>query len=220
MSFKGHQHPTLRHYNTSFKGHQHPTLRHCNMSFKGHQHPTLRHYNMIFKGHQHPTLRNYDMSFKGHQHPTLRHYNMSPKRHQHPTLKNNIKTQNIAALDHISHSIALHLTTYHWTVLQRTMSHQSVQLMLLSYHRCLIMISEALKLCVEGGQVSHIWCIGVVSHGYGGLGGGRDGGGGWYACRTKLGGWSHVCRCRSTSRVRGDALMTPDRTVIQVRSSR
>ena len=28
----------------------------------------------------------------------------------------------------------------------------------------------------------------VVSHDYGGLGGGRDGGGVWYACRTKSGG--------------------------------
>ena len=27
----------------------------------------------------------------------------------------------------------------------------------------------------------------VVGHGYGGLGGGRDGGGGWYACGTKTG---------------------------------
>ena len=27
--------------------------------------------------------------------------------------------------------------------------------------------------------------MGVVSHGYGGLGGGMDGGGGWYACGTK-----------------------------------
>ena len=26
----------------------------------------------------------------------------------------------------------------------------------------------------------------VVCHGYGGLGGGRDGGGGWYACETNL----------------------------------
>ena len=25
----------------------------------------------------------------------------------------------------------------------------------------------------------------VISHEYGGLGGGRDGGGGWYACGTK-----------------------------------
>ena len=28
----------------------------------------------------------------------------------------------------------------------------------------------------------------VVDHGYGGLGGDRDGGGGWYSCRTKPGG--------------------------------
>ena len=34
--------------------------------------------------------------------------------------------------------------------------------------------------------------MGVVSHGYGGLGGGRDVGGGWYACRVKVGGWLHV----------------------------
>ena len=47
------------------------------------------------------------------------------------------------------------------------------------------MISAALELCVEGGQVSHSWWMRVVSHGYGGLGGDRDGGGGWYACGTK-----------------------------------
>ena len=40
------------------------------------------------------------------------------------------------------------------------------------------MISEALNLCVEGGRVSHSWCMCVVNHGYGGLGGGWDGGGG------------------------------------------
>ena len=32
------------------------------------------------------------------------------------------------------------------------------------------------------------------------------------------GGWSHVARCRSTSPVRGDTLMTPDPTTFQVRS--
>ena len=46
------------------------------------------------------------------------------------------------------------------------------------------MISESLELRVEGGTVGHSWCMCVVSHGYGGLGGGMDGGGGWYACRT------------------------------------
>ena len=50
--------------------------------------------------------------------------------------------------------------------------------MLLSYHRRLRMISDALELCVEGGRVSHSWCMCVVSPGYGELGGGRNGGGG------------------------------------------
>ena len=45
----------------------------------------------------------------------------------------------------------------------------------LSYHRRLRMISEALDPSVEGGRVSHNWCMCVVSHGYGGLCGGRDG---------------------------------------------
>ena len=52
------------------------------------------------------------------------------------------------------------------------------------------MISEALELRVEGGQVSHSRCMCIVSHGYGGLSGG--GGGGWCACCTKPRGWSHV----------------------------
>ena len=49
------------------------------------------------------------------------------------------------------------------------------------------MISKALELYVEGGRVSHSWCMCVVDHGYDGLGGGMDGGGGWYACGTKPG---------------------------------
>ena len=54
------------------------------------------------------------------------------------------------------------------------------------------MISEALELYVEGGRLSHSWCVCVVGHGYGGLVAGREGGGGCYACETKLGGgWSH-----------------------------
>ena len=48
-----------------------------------------------------------------------------------------------------------------------------------------MLVSEALELHVEGGRVSHSWCMSVVSHGYGVLGGVRDGGGEWYACRTK-----------------------------------
>ena len=50
------------------------------------------------------------------------------------------------------------------------------------------MISEALELCVEGGQVRHSWCVCVAGRGCGGLGGGRDGGGGWHACGRKPGG--------------------------------
>ena len=48
-----------------------------------------------------------------------------------------------------------------------------IRLLLLSYHRRLSLISEALMLHVDGGRVSHSWC--VVSRGYVGLGGGRDG---------------------------------------------
>ena len=47
------------------------------------------------------------------------------------------------------------------------------------------MISEALELCVESGRVRHSWCMCVVSHGYGGMGGGRDGSCGWYAYRMR-----------------------------------
>ena len=47
------------------------------------------------------------------------------------------------------------------------------------------MISEALELYVEEGRVSDSSCMCVDGHGNCGLGGCRDGGGGWYACRTK-----------------------------------
>ena len=50
--------------------------------------------------------------------------------------------------------------------------------MLLDYDRRLRMISEALEQRVEGGRVSHSWCMCVVSHGYDGVGGSTDGGGG------------------------------------------
>ena len=48
------------------------------------------------------------------------------------------------------------------------------------------MISEALALHVAHRRVSHSWYIGVVSHGYGGFGWGRDGGVGWCAFGAKL----------------------------------
>ena len=59
-----------------------------------------------------------------------------------------------------------------------------------------MMISQALELLVEGGHDSRIWCMCVVSNGYGGFGGGRDGGGRWYACRTKPRG---LVACREMS---------------------
>ena len=34
-----------------------------------------------------------------------------------------------------------------------------VLLLMLYYHRCLRMASEALELHVDGGQVSHSWCM-------------------------------------------------------------
>ena len=71
-----------------------------------------------------------------------------------------------------------------------------IKLLLLSYPRCLRMISEALELHVEGGRVSHSWCICAVSHGYGGLGGGRDGVvDGMHVGQSHRGVWSHVGRC-------------------------
>ena len=41
----------------------------------------------------------------------------------------------------------------------------------------------------------------AISHSYGWLGGGRDGGGGWYVCRTKPGG---------IGRMSGDARALPE----------
>ena len=35
---------------------------------------------------------------------------------------------------------------------------------------------------MEGGRFSHSWCMCVYGNWYGGLVGGRDGGGGWYVC--------------------------------------
>ena len=80
-----------------------------------------------------------------------------------------------------------------------------------------MLVSEALVLYVEGGRFSHSWCMCVISHGYDGFGGmkvmdGKHAG-------QFLGGWSHVGRCRSTSRVRSDTLMTPDHIAVQVRCS-
>ena len=82
------------------------------------------------------------------------------------------------------------------------------------------MISAALELCMKDGQVSHRWYMCAASHGYGGL----DGAGmvvvnGMHAGHSQ-GVWSRVGRCRSISRVRGDTLMTPDHTDVQMRCGR
>ena len=58
--------------------------------------------------------------------------------------------------------------------------------MFLIYHRRLRIISVAPDLRVEGECAGYSWFIGVAGDGYGGFGGGRDGGGGWHACRTRL----------------------------------
>ena len=52
------------------------------------------------------------------------------------------------------------------------------------------MTSEALELRVQGRRVG--WYMCVVRHGNDGLGGGRDGVGGWYVCGKSLG--LVVCR--------------------------
>ena len=53
------------------------------------------------------------------------------------------------------------------------------------------------ELCVEGRQVSHSWYMCVVGHGYGGLGGGRDGDG--MHTGYSQGFFWHVGGCWSTS---------------------
>ena len=56
----------------------------------------------------------------------------------------------------------------------------------------------------------------VASYGYGGLsGGGMEVVNGIHARQSQRS-WSHVVRCRSIFRVRGDALKTPYDTAVQV----
>ena len=67
---------------------------------------------------------------------------------------------------------------------------------------------------MEGGRVSHNWCMGVVSHSYGGLSGDRDGGDGSYVCGTKpggVGGMSGDAGALSECEVK--TLITPDHTL-------
>ena len=58
---------------------------------------------------------------------------------------------------------------------------------------------------MQGGRVNHSWCMCVVLNAHGGMGGNRDGDGGWYVCGTKPGG----------SRMTGDAGALPEYKVIQ-----
>ena len=81
------------------------------------------------------------------------------------------------------------------------------------------MTLEALELYVEGGRVSHSWCMCVAGHDYGGFGVGSDEGGGWHACRIKPG----VCRMPGDAGVLPECevttLMTTNHTIIQMHSS-
>ena len=67
------------------------------------------------------------------------------------------------------------------------------------------MISEAQELRVKGIRVSHGWCMGIDSDGYGGMSWGREGGG-LYACGTMPVG---------VGRMSGDAIALLEREVIQ-----
>ena len=67
---------------------------------------------------------------------------------------------------------------------------------------------------MEGGQVSHRWCICVASHSYSGLDAGRDGGGWWYACGRNPRG---VVACRE--RPEDNTLISPLHTAVQMRFS-
>ena len=68
------------------------------------------------------------------------------------------------------------------------------------------MITEALELYMEGGRVSYSWCVCLVGHRYGGMGGGRNGAGGYHACGRKI-----VCE---VSHMSGDAGAHPECEVI------
>ena len=71
---------------------------------------------------------------------------------------------------------------------------------------------------MEGGRVSNSWCMCVVVMAMvGWMGAGMELVFGMHAGQSPA--WSHVKRCQSTFRVRGDKLIIPDHTTIQVHSS-
>ena len=70
---------------------------------------------------------------------------------------------------------------------------------------------------MEGGRVSHSWCMCVVVMAMvGWMGAGMELVFGRHAGQSMS---KHVKRCQTTFRVRGDKLVIPDHTTIQVRSS-
>ena len=71
-----------------------------------------------------------------------------------------------------------------------------VLVLLLSYHRCLMVVSEVLELSVEWRGVSNSLCMCVGSHG-------MEVVDGMHAGQSQVG-WSHVRRCCITSLVRGE----------------
>ena len=71
---------------------------------------------------------------------------------------------------------------------------------------------------MEGEQVNHSCCMGFISHSYGGLVGGRDGGGGWDAYGTRLGGGSCMSYGAEALPECEMKTMTPDHTAFQERS--
>ena len=77
------------------------------------------------------------------------------------------------------------------------------------------MISEELEFCMEGGQVSHSWCMCVVIAMVAWVGGG-GGGGGWHAFVTKPRG---LVACRETTGLfpsEVKTLMISDHNAVQV----
>ena len=71
---------------------------------------------------------------------------------------------------------------------------------------------------MDGGQVNRSWYTSIVSHSYGGLGGGVDGGG-WQTCWTKPGGGHMSGDAEALPECEEKMLLTLDYTACQVRGS-
>ena len=77
-------------------------------------------------------------------------------------------------------------------------------LLLLSYSRCMWIISEALELRVLGERVSHSWCMGEVCHGYGD----------WFGAEMDVVWKWYACGENGVVRMSGDARTLLEREVI------